>query len=97
MRISAHYIFSIIILAIYGERVCPIIESIGQLDWTIRLTVVFTAIFCIRPLFVKWIIAKAHWQKQPQRQFFLEWFLFLVGASMLAWYNSYENYADIVS
>jgi response regulator RpfG family c-di-GMP phosphodiesterase len=97
MRISAHYIFSIVILAIYGERVCPIIESIGQLDWTIRITVVFTAIFCIRPLFVKWIIAKAQWQKQPQRQFFLEWFLFLVGASMLAWYNSYENYADIVS
>ena len=97
MRITAHYIFSIIILAIYGERVCPIIESIGQLDWTIRLTVVFTAIFCIRPIFVKGIIAKAHWQKQPQRQFFLEWFLFLVGASMLAWYNSYENYADIVS
>jgi response regulator RpfG family c-di-GMP phosphodiesterase len=97
MRITAHYIFSIIILAIYGERVCPIIESIGQLDWTIRLTVVFTAIFCIRPLIVKWVIAKAHWQKQPQRQFFLEWFLFLVGASILAWYNSYENYADIVS
>jgi HD-GYP domain-containing protein (c-di-GMP phosphodiesterase class II) len=97
MRISAHYIFSIVILAIYGERVCPIIESIGQLDWTIRLTVVFTAIFCIRPLFIKWIIAKSHWQKQPQRQFFLEWFLFLVGASILSWYNSYENYADIVS
>jgi HD-GYP domain-containing protein (c-di-GMP phosphodiesterase class II) len=97
MRISAHYIFSIVILAIYGERVCPIIESIGQLDWTVRLTVVFTALFCIRPLLVKWIIQNAHWKKQPQRQFFLEWFLFLIGASMLAWYNSYENYADIVS
>ena len=97
MRISAHYIFSIVILAIYGERVCPIIENIGQLDWTMRLTVVFAGLFCIRPLLVKWVVLKTHWQKQPQRQFILEWFLYLVGASILAWYNSYENYADIVS
>ncbi len=97
MRVSAHYIFSIVILAIYGERVCPIIENIGQLDWTIRLTVVFAGLFCIRPFLVKWVVLKTHWQKQPQRQFILEWFLYLVGASILAWYNSYENYADIVS
>ncbi|MBT5652684.1 MAG: HD domain-containing protein [Nitrospina sp.] len=97
MRITTHYIFSIIILAIYGERVCPIIESIGQLDWTIRLSVVFTVLFFIRPLFVKWVVLRAEWQKQPQRQFLLEGSLFLVGASLLAWYNSYENYADTVS
>ena len=97
MRITTHYIFSIIILAIYGERVCPIIESIGQLDWTIRLSIVFTVLFCIRPLLVKWIVLKTEWQKQPQRQFLLEGSLFLIGASLLAWYNSYENYADIVS
>lgn len=97
MRITAHYIFSIVILAIYGERVCPIIENIGQLDWAIRLTVVFMTIFLFRPLFVKWVVLKTPWQKQPQRQFFLEGFLYLVGASILAWYNSYENYADMVS
>ena len=45
MRIMGHYIFSIVALAIYGEKVCPIIESIGQLDWSIRLTVVFTGLF----------------------------------------------------
>ena len=53
MRIMGHYIFSIVALAIYGEKVCPIIESIGQLDWSIRLTVVFTGLFLIRPLLVK--------------------------------------------
>ncbi len=97
MRITTHYVFSIIILAIYGERVCPIIENIGQLDWTIRLAVVFAGLFLIRPLLIKWIVLKCDWQKQPQRQFLLEGFLFLAGSSILAWYNSYENYADMVS
>ena len=58
MRIMGHYIFSIVALAIYGEKVCPIIESIGQLDWFIRATVVFTGLFLIRPLLVKWIVLK---------------------------------------
>ena len=97
MRIMGHYIFSIVALAIYGEKVCPIIESIGQLDWSIRLTVVFTGLFLIRPLLVKWIVLKTDWKNQSQRQFLLEGGLFLLGASALAWYNSYENYADLVS
>lgn len=97
MRIATHYIFSIIILAIYGERVCPIIENIGQLDWTLRLIVVFTVLFSIRPIFVKKLVLNTDWKNQPQRQFLLEWSLFLVGASALAWYNSYENYADLQS
>ncbi len=97
MRIMGHYIFSTVALAIYGEKVCPIIESIGQLDWSIRLTVVFTGLFLIRPLLVKWIVLKTDWKNHSQRQFLLEGGLFLLGASALAWYNSYENYADLVS
>jgi response regulator RpfG family c-di-GMP phosphodiesterase len=97
MRIFIHYVFSIIILSIYGERVCPIIENIGQLDWALRLTVVFSFLFCIRPLLINSIVLKTKWQNQAQRQFILEWVLFLTGASILAWYNSYENYADTVS
>jgi hypothetical protein len=97
MRITAHYIFSTIILAIYGERVCPIIESIGQFDWTIRLVVVFSVLLCIRPLLVNKIVLNTDWKNQPQRQFLLELAIFLLGASILAWYNSYENYADLES
>jgi len=97
MRITAHYIFSIVVLAFYGEKVCLIIEYIGRYDWSLRLAVVFTAIYCIRPVFLKLFVLKAQWQKQAQRQFFMEWLLFLVGASILSWYNSYENYADMQS
>lgn len=46
---------------------------------------------------VKWIVLKADWKNQSQRQFLLEGSLFLLGASALAWYDSYENYADLVS
>ena len=57
----------------------------------------FTGLFLIRPLLVKWIVLKTDWKNQSQRQFLLEGGLFLLGASALAWYNSYENYADLVS
>ncbi len=97
MRITAHYIFSIVVLAIYGERVCPIIEYIGRYDWSLRLAIVFTILYCFRPILVKFFVLRVPWQKQPRRQFFLELFLFLIGASVLAWYNSYENYADMES
>lgn len=97
MRIAAHYLFSVIALAFYGEKVCPLLESLGVFEWSIRLTVVFSVLFLIRPLLIKWIVLKSHWQRQAQNQFFTEWSLFLMGAGILGYYNSYENYFDLVS
>ena len=95
MRVTVHYIFSIVALAFYGEKVCPLLETIGKLEWSLRLVVVFTVLFLIRPLLVKSIVLKTVWQKQSQFQFLLELALFVVGALALGWYNSFENDASL--
>ncbi len=97
MRITAHYLISVIALAFYGEKVCPLLESLGVLEWSIRLTTVFTILFLIRPLLIKWLVLKVDWKYQAQNQFIIEWSLFLIGAGILGHYNSYENYFDLVS
>jgi response regulator RpfG family c-di-GMP phosphodiesterase len=97
MRITTHYLISVIALAFYGEKVCPLLESLGVLDWSIRLTTVFAILFLIRPLLIKWLVLKVNWKYQAQNQFIVEWSLFLTGAGILGYYNSYENYFDLVS
>lgn len=97
MRITAHYFISVIALAFYGEKVCPLLESLGVLEWSIRLTTVFTTLFLIRPVLIKWLVLKVNWKYQAQNQFLIEWSLFLSGAGILGYYNSYENYFDLVS
>jgi response regulator RpfG family c-di-GMP phosphodiesterase len=97
MRITIHYLLSVTALAFYGEKVCPLLESLGVFDWSIRLTTVFATLFLIRPLLIKWLVLKSDWQRQAQNQFFIEWSLFLMAAGILGYYNSYENYFDLVS
>jgi response regulator RpfG family c-di-GMP phosphodiesterase len=97
MRITTHYFISVIALALYGEKVCPLLESLGVLEWSIRLTTVFAVLFLIRPLLIKIFVLKFNWRYQAQNQFFVEWALFLIGASILGYYNSYENYFDLIS
>jgi response regulator RpfG family c-di-GMP phosphodiesterase len=97
MRIFIHYLFAVTALAFYGEKVCPLLESLGVLEWSIRLTTVFAILFLIRPLLIKWLVLKLDWKRQAQSQFFVEWSLFLVGAGALGYYNSYENYFDFLS
>jgi response regulator RpfG family c-di-GMP phosphodiesterase len=97
MRITTHYLISVIALAFYGEKVCPLLESLGVFEWSMRLTIVFAALFLIRPFLIKWLVLKTDWKRQAQNQFFVEWALFLIGAGILGYYNSYENYFDFVS
>ena len=89
MRATAHYVFSVAVLTIYGGEVCPFLDTLDIFTWSVILTVVFGAAFCLRPFFINRLVLSKPFQVQVKRQFIVEISLFLTASLFIITYNAY--------
>lgn len=98
MRATAHYIFSVGILTIYGGEVCPFLGTLDILTWAVILTVVFGAAFCLRPFFINRLVLSMPFHVQVKRQFAVEIFFFFMASLFIVIYNAYfYNFPLVIS
>jgi len=86
-RASAHYIWTVLVLGIYGGQVCPYIEGLGLAYWFILLGIFFAAALSSRPLLVRKFVLGSEYETMVRRQFFLEITIFLSTAIAITIYN----------
>lgn len=91
MRATAHYIFSVAVLTIYGGEVCPFIDTLDILTWAVILTVVFGVAFCLRPFFINRLVLSMPFQVQVKRQFAVELSFFFAASLFIVIYNTIFN------
>ncbi|HKK15434.1 MAG TPA: hypothetical protein VJ981_01920, partial [Gammaproteobacteria bacterium] len=86
-RTTLHYLFSFIILIIYGGQVCPYIDSLDIISWSSLLAFVFVIGFITRSLLLPHVVKNAPHVSQVKRQFFLEISLYIGMALVVTFYN----------
>lgn len=87
MRAFGHYFFSIAILSIYGDEVCPFIASLDIVIWLVLLIVVCGAGFFLRPRLITVYVTSSPFEIQVKRQFALELAIFVLMALVISIFN----------
>ncbi|WP_419779309.1 HD-GYP domain-containing protein [Maridesulfovibrio sp.] len=78
MRGILHYVTTVIVLTIYGGRVCPYLASIDLLSWFVELGTFFAVGYGLRVFLLKQIVLKADYIRQPRLQFITEFSVFIM-------------------
>ncbi|MFH1139605.1 MAG: HD domain-containing phosphohydrolase [Pseudomonadota bacterium] len=87
VRAAAHYLFCIVVLALYGGRVCPFLEKLATLDWAFLLLVFFGQAFLVRTWLTERLVEETPLSLQTRRQFILDMALFAAVGLGLTLYN----------
>ena len=87
LRATGHYLFSFIILIIYGGQVCPYIDSLDIISWSSLLAFVFLLGFVTRSFLLQPLVKNAPDVSRVKRQFILEISLYIGMALVVTLYN----------
>lgn len=87
MRVLLHYVTAVIVLTIYGGRVCPYLASIDIFSWLVELGLFFAVGYGIRLFILKRFILKSDFIRQPRLQFISEFFVLIALGICVLIYN----------
>jgi adenylate cyclase len=83
MRAAPYYLFCIVVLALYGGRVCSFIESLSIVRWTTILVASLGSALVLRQFLVGRFVLSASPISQPRKQFALDLAVFIgIGAAI---------------
>ena len=86
MRALAHYLFSAAVMTLYGGQVCPFIATLPISYWAAQMALAFGLAFGLRLALLRPLVASAPHLRQVERQWALEFGLFLaLGFGLLAY------------
>ena len=83
-----HYIFSVVVLSIYGGEVCPFIDKIELYEWILEVFIVYGVAFCLRIVILSSIFKRASYENLVRSQFTLDSILFISAALVITIYNT---------
>jgi HD-GYP domain-containing protein (c-di-GMP phosphodiesterase class II) len=86
-RASAHYIWSVLVLGVYGGQVCPYIEGLGVRHWFVVLGGFFAVALLLRHYFISRLLKQAAFEDMVKLQFFFELGTFLIIGLALTAFN----------
>lgn len=87
MRAIIHYLITMIVIPLYGVRVCPFIETLTPAQVTIPIVVVLCAQFALRFPLRKHFVDAGPLKRRVKRTFILEISLFAISAVIIMAYN----------
>jgi adenylate cyclase len=87
MRAAFYYLFSFVVLAFYGGRVCSFIEGLSPARWSTILLVSLGATLLLRRFLERRLVLGAPPIAQPRRQFALDLGLFLTCGAAIGTYD----------
>jgi len=87
MRAILHYLAAMVIVPLYGTRVCPFIETLNPAQVIIPIVVVMSAQLVLRRPLRAWLVCRAPLKHQVERVFWLELGLFATSAIVVMFYN----------
>ena len=91
MRIGLHYLFAVLVLSVYGGKVCPFISSLGFQKWLVFLVGIFLLAAWIRARGLESFIEGAPVDIQTRNQFILDFSLFIGMGVAVTVYNMGVN------
>ncbi len=89
MRIFLHYLAAMVIMPVYGIRVCPFIETLTPFQVAIPIVAVLTAQLMLRGFFYARFVENAPLNAQVNRVFWLELSMFAVSSLIIMAYNEF--------
>ncbi len=87
MRAKIHYILAFILLSFYGGAVCPFIESLGVVDFSTEIGVIFLLGWSLRS-FLIYKFKPTSFFELPKWQYKLELFIFFWIGSIVMLFNT---------
>ena len=91
MRLFFHYFSAIVIIAIYGEEVCPFLESLTPFQLLLPLIGALAVALLVRPPLIARYIKPARYQNQSLLVFALDFSLFVGTGVFLKIYNRFVH------
>ncbi len=89
MRACIHYFTIMVVIPLYGIRVCPFIETLTPLQVAIPIIAVITAQFMVRKRIIASFVDQAPLKNQVNRLFWLEIAMATVSAMIIMAYNEF--------
>ncbi|MEG3617136.1 HD domain-containing phosphohydrolase [Magnetovibrio sp. PR-2] len=89
MRALLHYLVTMVVIPVYGIRVCPFIESLTPLEVALPIVAVLAAQLMVRKPLVAALVDSAPLKYQVNRLFWLELALFATSAILIMAYNEF--------
>lgn len=89
MRAFLHYLATMVIIPVYGIRVCPFIETLTPLQVALPIIAVIGAQFALRIPLRKMLVDSLPLKNRPTRVFWLELAMFTVSALLVMAYNEF--------
>ena len=89
MRAILHYLVTMVVIPVYGIRVCPFIETLTPLEVALPIVAVITAQFMVRTTLIGAIVDRAPLKYQVNRLFWLELGMFAISAILIMAYNEF--------
>jgi response regulator RpfG family c-di-GMP phosphodiesterase len=86
-RASIHYIWTVLVLSIYGGQVCPYIEGLGIAYWLVILGVFFSMALAARQVLINKLVLTARYENMVSRQFYVEASVFLLTSILISAFN----------
>lgn len=87
MRVTYHYLFSIIALIFYGGQVCPFIDTLSISRWGATLVLMFAIAYLARRPLMGVFVLNLPLNRQVRRQFALDMSLFFSSGLIISIYN----------
>jgi response regulator RpfG family c-di-GMP phosphodiesterase len=88
LRTTLHYLFALVILVLYGTRVCPFLESLSTAQLGIPIAMTLIIQWAIRRALITRLVDKAPLNVQVRRLLTLEFYLFALSGFILASFNT---------
>jgi HD-GYP domain-containing protein (c-di-GMP phosphodiesterase class II) len=88
LRAITHYLTSLVILTLYGVRVCPFLESLSPAELGIPVTVAIFLQWLLRRPATRHFVEKAPYENRVRRSLLMDGGLYLFGGIALAAFNT---------
>jgi len=89
LRISVYYLFSLVVMTLYGGQVCPFIDTLTIQEWGQTLLVFFILLFAVRHYVIKRFVLSKPPMQQPRLQMIHEFSLFIMAGVGIVVYNQF--------
>lgn len=89
MRAILHYLATMVIIPIYGIRVCPFIETLSPMQVAIPIIAVISVQFMLRPPLRAALVDTLPLKRRVNRVFWLELGMFAASATVIMAYNEF--------
>jgi len=96
MRGLLHYITTVIILTIYGGRVCPYLASLDILSLFVQLSLFFGVGYAVRFCVLEKFVFKKNFARQVRLQFYTEFSVYVIlGFAAFAYHYFYYDFPAV--